>query len=334
MKPLLNCALKSIFYSIFLLCLLANSVIFAQSKKDVQLQVDTLSLKNRELDEKYRSLEEKCRALESEVKNIQINFLNVSTTMSLVTKSNTDLDAQVKSQSTMIQKLISQNDSLLKVFNISGEAKILADPKNETDSIIYVIQKYYSAKRWEDRLPLVLNSDKVKPLMAESYQNEFSSETIEKQKINVPNTNYQQGKTFKVFVDGEITYLKRTAQGFKIDWEATYGYNAKDPSVICSDKSTSPTTIRVEVKLDDYYPADYGITKSGYVALRISGCIGSCYINLSNSKASELKKILSDGKYHELIIEGAFKSYYWSYDNSSSLDFFIITKFIKDGWDE
>ena len=92
----------------------------------MQLQVDTLSLKNRELDEKYRSLdekyrslEEKCRALESEVKNIQINFLNVSTTMSLVTKSNTDLDAQVKSQSTMIQKLISQNDSLLKVFNIS-----------------------------------------------------------------------------------------------------------------------------------------------------------------------------------------------------------------------
>ena len=129
MKPLLNCALKSILYSIFLLCLLANSVIFAQSKKDVQLQVDTLSLKNRELDEKCRSLEEKCRALESEVKNIQINFLNVSTTMSMVTKSNADLDAQVKSQSTMIQKLISQNDSLLKVFNISGEALISVDPK-------------------------------------------------------------------------------------------------------------------------------------------------------------------------------------------------------------
>ena len=326
MKPLLYCALKSILYSVFLLFLLTNSVIFAQSKKDLQLQVDTLSLKNREL-------EQKCRTLESEVKNIQTNFLNVSTTMSMLTKSNNDLDAQVKSQSAMIQKLISQNDSLLKVFNISGEAIILVDPKNETDSIIYLIQKYYSAKRWEDRLPLVLDSDKVKPLMAESYQNKFSSETIEKQRINVPNTNYQQDKTFKVFVNGEITYLKRTSRGFKIDWEATYGYNAKDPSVICSEKSTSPTTIRVEVKLDDYYPADYGITKSGYVALRISGCIGSCYISLSNSKASELKKILSDGKYHELIIEGAFKTYYWSYDNSNSLDYFIITKFIKDGWD-
>jgi hypothetical protein len=334
MKPLLDCTLKTILYSIFLLCLLTNSVIFAQSKKDLLLQVDTLYLKNRELDQRCRSLEEKFRILESEVKNIQTNFLNISTTMSMITRSNTDLDAQVKSQSTMIQKLTSQNDSLLKVFNISGEAKILVDPKNETDSIIYLIQKYYSAKRWEDRLPLVLNSDKVKPLMAESYQNKFSSKTIEKQRINVPNTNYQRDKTFKVFVDGVITYLKRTSQGFKIDWEATYGYNTIDPSVICSEKSTIPTKIRVEVKLDDYYPPDYGITKSGYVALHISGCIGSCYISLSNSKAIELKKILSDGKYHELIIEGAFKTYYWSYDNSNSLDYFIITKFIKEGWDE
>lgn len=334
MKPLFNCAAKSILYSIFLLFLLTNSEIFAQSKKDLQLQVDSLSLKNRELDQKCRSLEEKCRTLESEVKNIETNFLNVSTTMSMVTKSYNDLDAQVKSQSALIQKLISQNDSLLKVFNISGEGIIVVDPKNETDSIIYVIQKYFSAKRWEDRLPLVLNSDKVKPLMAESYQNQFSSETIEKQKINIPSTNYKQDRTFKVFVDGDIIYLKRTDQGFKIDWEATYGYNAKDPSVICSEKSTNPTKIRVEVELDDYYPADYGITKSGYIALRISGCIGNCYISLSNSKASDLKKLLSDGKHHQLIIEGAFKSFYWSYDNSSSLDYFIITKFIKDGWDE
>ena len=318
---------KMKFYSLLVIILLFNPLLFSQSKKDLQLQVDTLSLKN-------KALEDKCRFLESEVKNIQTNLLNVSTTMSMVSKSNTDLDAQVKSQSAMIQKLISQNDSLLKVFNISGEAKIVVDPKNETDSIIFVIQKYYAAKKWEERLPFVLNSDKVKPLMAEAYQNEFSSETIEKQKINVPSSNYAMGKTFKVFVDGEINYLKRTAQGFKIDWEATKGYNAKDPSVICSEKSTTPTTIRVEASLNDYYPVNYGITKSGYISLRISGCIASCWMSISSSKAVELKKVLSDGKSHQLIIEGAFKTFYMTDDNSYTEEDFIVTKFIKEGWDE
>jgi hypothetical protein len=313
--------MKSLFVTLLIASFFSSAI--CQSKKDFQAQMDSLIIQ-------VKKIESMNSQLESELKNLQLNLTNVTNTMSFVSKSNLDLEAQVKTQLSLIQKLIVQNDSLLKVFNISGEAKFVVSPANESDSIVYVIQNYFKAKKWEDRLIYVLNAEKVKPLMASTYQNGYKSEIFEKALINITAENYQVGKTFKVFVDGKTVYMKKTNEGFKIDWEAITGYNAKSFALFHSEKSTTPTVFRCTIKLDDYYTNDYGLTKSSYVSLLSKNCLYSCWIPVNI--AGELKKILSDGQIHEVIVEAQYKTFYT--DSGYSDDKVIITKFIKDGWDQ
>jgi hypothetical protein len=261
--------------------------------------------------------------------------------MSLVVKSNLDLEAQVKaqlsqiqklesqvnSQLSQIQKLFSQNDSLQKVFNLSGGAKFVLAPTSESDSIIFVLQNYFKAKKWEERLPYVLDPEKVKPLMSSIYGNSYESETYEKDKINIPGENYPLGKGFKVFVDGKTVYLKKTQNGFKIDWEATTGYNPISFAVFNAEKSTKSTVFRERLKLYDTYWDSYGLVKSSYLSLNGYG-FSRCWMPVNVT--AELKKILSDGQYHDVIIEAQYRTYS---DDYSKDEFVIVTKFIKEGWD-
>ena len=294
---------------------------FSQSKKDLQLQVDSLVIQ-------VNKIEESKKYLEGEIKNLQLNLSNITTTMGFVSKSNLDLEAQVKIQTAQIQKLISQNDSLLRVFGASGEAKFVISPTNEADSIIYVIQNYYKAKKWDDKLIYVLNPESVKPLMASAYKDEYKAYSYEKSQINIASSNYALGKTFKVFVDGKSIYITKTNDGFKIDWEATYGYNPTSFAVFNSEKSTKPTVFRAEIYLDDYYIEGVGLSKTYYVSMRESE-FGACWMPANIS--GELKKLLADGKKHQVFLEAQYRTFS---DDYSSIEKIVITKFIKDGWDK
>jgi hypothetical protein len=307
--------------SVLSVLILFPSLLFAQSKKDIQTQVDTLSAQ-------IKKLEDANRLMSNELKTLQLSLTNITTTMSFVSKSNLDLEQQVKSQLQTISKLTQQNDSLLKVFGINNSPKFIVNPRNESDSIMFVVQSYFGAKKWEDRLPYVLNADGVKPLMAEAYKNEFSSILFENNKINIPGSNYTLGKKLKIFVDGEVVYLKRSIDGFKIDWEATTGYNPKSIAVFKSEKSATPVQLRVEMKLDSYEMKDYNITKTNYLSI-YTDYLGDAFMPLSN--ANEFKKVLADGKSHQVIVEAKYQTFESEY---SAYDVIIITKFIKEGWDK
>jgi hypothetical protein len=143
----------------------------AQSKKDLQLQVDSVNVL-------VKVLEEKNRSLESDLKNLQTNLLNVTTTLNLVSKSNTDIDTQLKSQSAQIQKLIFQNDSLLKVFSVSGESKTVVNPStssNEKSSsyseVTFCLEKLSEADLPENLGYTVFS--KTNPTLDDSYPELF-----------------------------------------------------------------------------------------------------------------------------------------------------------------
>jgi hypothetical protein len=213
--------------AVMIISLLIVNLTFAQSKK--------------ELDEKILQLEEKLKSLENEMTNLKTNLTNTTTTLGLVSKSNIDLEKLVKDQSLLIEKLIKQNDSLLTVFKVKKDADFVTNPKNEEDSIIFLLQSYYSCKKWEDRLGYVLKPESVQPSMKEYYTDNYKSRTIKKDEISIQGAGYKPNETFKVVVSGSnIIYCKKTVDGFKIDWEATTGYNPKSFEEFLSEKSTLP----------------------------------------------------------------------------------------------
>lgn len=304
--------------TLMIFSLLIVSLTFAQSKKDMEQNI--------------LQLEEKIKNLESEITNIKTNLTNTTTTLGLVSKSSLDLEKLVQAQSLQIEKLIKQNDSLLIVFKVKKDADFVTNPKNEEDSIIYLIQSYYACKKWEDRLAFVLKPETVKSSMKEYYTDNFKSSTVIKDNISIQGSGYKINESFKVVIsDYKIIYCKKTNDGFKIDWEATTGFNQVSMKTFKANLSTQPTEFRVNATIGNYYNYNYRDGKNTHWNVSIqdneNNSISGCYISKSSAEGKKLYEILKDGKTHALILELKIDA---TENNSGNIA--IITKVVKNGW--
>ncbi len=289
------------------------------------------SQSKKEMEEKILQLEEKTINLESEITSMKNNLTNTTTTVALLAKSNLDLEKQVGDQSTMIQKLIKQNDSLLILFKVKNEHDFIAAPRNEEDSIVYVIQSFYASKKWEDRLSFVLNAELVKQQMKEYYSTYYQPSIVKKNEVFVKGTSIKNNQVFEVNISSsKVVYLKKVNNTFKIDWLATVGYNDIPIKTLKATLSTLPTEIRVYATLGSYYNYNYAGAQSTHWNIYISDnddTINGCYINKKSVDGKKLYDILKDGKKHQIIVDVVIDS---SQDNSA--DTAVINKLVKEGW--
>jgi hypothetical protein len=203
------------------------------------------------------------KILNSEITNIKNNLTNTTTTLGLVSKSNLDLEKLVQAQSRQIEKLIKQNDSLLIFFKVKKDTDFVTIPKNEEDSIIYLIQSYYSCKKWEDRLAFILKPEIVKSSMKGYYTDNYKSSTVTKDDISIQGSGYKINESFKVVISRyTILYCKKTNDGFKIDWEASAGFNPVSMKTFKASLSTQPTEFRVNATIGTYYNFKYSDAKT------------------------------------------------------------------------
>lgn len=308
--------MKSI--TLLIVSLLIVNTSFTQSKKDME--------------EKIVQLEEKTKNLESEIISIKTNLTNTTTTLGLLSKNYLDLEKLVKDQELLINKLIKQNDSLLKLNKGKQEEEFVSTPKNEEDSIILMIQSYFACKKWEDRLSYVLNPETVKSSMQDYYKDDYKQYKIIRDEINIQGSGYKMNEVFKFNAKNRIVYCKKTAEGFKIDWEASTGHNPKSFPDFLSEKSKKPTTFRMYLQITDGYNEAYNITPNDYyafIAHTENGGFETVYMKKSTPGASELKKQVADGKNHQVIIEVAFKTMNSEYYTD---DFIFISKFLSSDW--
>ncbi len=294
--------------------LLLVSLSFAQSKK--------------EMEETVFKLDEKTKSLENEILNIKTNLSNTNTTLGLVSKSNLDLEKIVSAQSLLIKKLINQNDSLLKAFSQKKVTDVIETPQNEADSIVFLVQSYYNCKKWEDRLAFVLNAEIVKQHMNTYYSGQYLPTQITTENIAIQGSNFKLNESFIVRAkpnNGNRTtiYFKKTSDGFKIDWDASAGYNPISIKAFELSGNTQPTEFRVAAMFTNSYARD------GYYTLYLSDTNSGIYgfISKSSVEGKKLFEILKDGSTLPLILQ--IKS-----DNSIVEDTTvgIITKVIAKGW--
>ena len=291
--------------------LLLVSLSFAQSKK--------------EMEETVFKLDEKTKSLENEILNIKTNLSNTNTTLGLVSKSNLDLEKIVSAQSLLIKKLINQNDSLLKAFSQKKVTDVIESPQNEADSIVFLIQSYYNSKKWEDRLAFVLNAETVKQHMKDYYSGQYLPAKVLNENIAIQGSNFKLNESFLVQArtrEGTI-YVKKTADGFKIDWDATMGYNPISIKAFELGGNAQSSEFRVTAKFTNAYPWE------GYYTLYLSDNNSGIYsfISKSSVEGKKLFEILKDGNEQPLFLQ--IKS-----DNSLVEDTTvgIITKVVAKGW--
>ena len=304
--------MKTILLTIYSLLLVSLS--FAQSKKETE--------------ESVLKLEEKTRNLENEILTIKTNLSNTNTTVGLVSKSYLDLEKTVSAQSLLIKKLINQNDSLLKAFSQKKVTDIIESPQNEADSIVFLVQSYYKSKKWEGMLDFVLNAETVKPHMKDYYSDRYLPTQITNENIAIQGSNFKLNESFIVQARNNSNarrtiYVKKTSDGFKIDWDATMGYNPISIKAFELGGNAQSSEFRVTAKFTNAYPWE------GYYTLYLSDNNSGIYgfISKSSVEGKKLYEILKDGNEQPLFLQ--IKS-----DNSLIEDTTvgIITKVIAKGW--
>lgn len=310
---------------------LVVNVSFSQSKKETEAKINQLEEKINQLEGKVNQLEEKNKNLENEVANVKTNLTNTTTTLSLVSKSNLDLEKLVQEDKKLIEKLIQQNDSLLALSKVKKEETVIIEPKNEEDSVIFMIQSYYACKKWEDRLEYVLNGNEIKQYMKEYYANSYKASAISKKDVYVQGSGFKPNEVFTVLVYDRKFYCKRLNDGFKIDWMASAGYNPVSLRTFEANLSTQPTEFRVTAKIGAYYNYKYSNAQNTQWSVLVDDGDRRpyCYVDKNSTAGKKLYEIIKDGKEHDVILE--IKT---EIENSygSTIGHFIITKVVSEGW--
>ena len=212
-----------------------------------------------------------------------------------------------------LSKCYGLNENLL----IKLDTNFIISPKNEVDSIKFVIQHYYSAPTLPEKLEYVLNSNKIKDEVEKYYSDEYKSEQIIKETINITKTKIQKGEYIKVpikigqFKKALVVIKRCDDNSFKIDWEATVGYNKQSLTAYLNSGDTIPRQFRFDIELSSSFYDELGYSYNGkpvsnleFVSIHIvtSPYSAFAWALKNNSDGKRLMEILEDGKLHKLVI--------------------------------
>lgn len=314
----------------FILILLCASMVFSQKKEEIIQRVIALETENVQnkaaidaLNQTIQNIKDENALLKEQIKlQNDINQLQNSTIADL----NTKLEALQKQN----EALTAQLEELKRTVQ-SATPSIITDPTNEEDSIVSVLQQYYGAKKWEERVRFVYKGEQMSLLMQEYYKDEFERLAISPNVVAIPGNNYKIGDIFLESSTG--TYIRKTEKGFQIDWEATVGYN----KTACGSYATAEGTNKIQIRAIVSNPvsatfADFGVGES-YYQLHIEtkdGYNGPAYVFKTSSTGQQISKLLKDGKKHRLILDVYGKHKYDDWENEKYLLF--LDKVVQEGW--
>lgn len=291
----------------FLILLLNCINIYAQNKKE---------------------LEQKIIVLEEENKSIKLNLTNALNSLNLISTKSYETEKIVSEQKNEISNLKKSNDSLIQLIKQKEESNPIESLTTEQDSIIRLFQSYYSSKKWEDRLPFVINPPNISNIMSEYYKDDFSPSIVKKEQILIKGSNFKINQVFNVVINDEyIFYCKKTSSGFRIDWLASTGYNKTSIKAFEANQDIKNSEFRIGATLGNYYNYSYRTLKDSFWNVLITNdtdYIAGCYVNKNSEIGKNIYKILNDGKEHKIIIE--LKR------DSNDSHCYLIEKIISESW--
>ncbi|MBI2441564.1 MAG: hypothetical protein HYV35_09350 [Lentisphaerae bacterium] len=201
-------------------------------------------------------------------------------------------------------------------------------------SALDAVRAYLAASSWRDRIPLVLNPEKVKPLMEARYgERAWNAPRFDILTGTEPAPTQTGWVKIQADVEGRTLdyYLKKTKDGYRIDWETSVGSNPVSPEEFRATRPTTPVRFRVLAKLDDYYNYEFRDAQdfAWSIALTDGGekNIGHGYAKKNTAMGQYLFKKLKDGKKHPIVVEVQ------CLPNASDGSVFLITGVVNlDGW--
>ncbi len=124
--------------------------------------------------------------------------------------------------------------------------------------------RYWGAKTWENRVPLVRDANRVKRLMQTFYENQAGTDPMAGQlqsvgrfminETEVLHFAYESARPSGVL---EVALVRDLGGAFRLDWESCVGYGDKTFVQMRLQRPTEPSVLRVMAMVDDYYNFEF-----------------------------------------------------------------------------
>ena len=213
----------------------------------------------------------------------------------------------------------------------------------DPDDLDKIVKNYVAASR-EDKPRFLMDPERVRPLM-ETYVR-----TLRVSKPVSITTRFLGKRTdpvewYLVRATGQTTLgvqsdvdfpFRRTAGGFKIDWEALAGYNPTPLKVFMTERPGTASTFRVECELADYYNYAFSEAKDTHLSvnLRHSNPRISVhgYVSKDSPDGKQLLQLLRDGHRHNLTLELRHIGPDGNPINRAGSGVVSVTRLVSDSW--
>ncbi|MFM7311305.1 MAG: hypothetical protein ACKOZY_11895 [Flavobacteriales bacterium] len=314
-----------------------------QSKKELEEQITQLSSKLNEQAielqterEMLVAVQKKSQEVEANVAAMQLSNASLTSTITIMNSTIQELNKQITSQAALLSAMSKQIDSLKTMRSVApGSTEMSAStiPMTEDDPIYTTIQKYFACKRWEDRLVFVLAPERVKGLMKEAYASEYEQSNIDFNKMNIQGSGFKVNEHIEVMVRGDKVHLLKTNNGYFIDWEATYGYNAISLQEHI-DQNKASFSMRCQIMLVDNGAFNDKYPDSKYHRYFLADSNGGSfngviYYGLKTSEADQqIFKIAKDGQWHP--VTATFDQDFNDTDDYNKV--YVIKKMNSSSW--
>lgn len=257
---------------IFLLAaLLLSPSLSAQSKRQLERQLETAKEKITQLEQEVSSIRTQLSKTQENLHNATDNNATQLDVNAVLTSTNTDLLHRInaeKKRSNIAQRKV---DSLTRMVNLlQMDSEFIVNPRNKQDSIIAVLQAFYAVRMWEDRLDYVLHPKELKAAMASHYDNYPVRTVIKPGQVTFLETDSLDTSLQKVGIGNNIVYMRKENNSYKMDWAATHGLNQVSPAGFKHFKNEDPKEFRVIATLSNTYRAPYANKKQAYWSVELN----------------------------------------------------------------
>lgn len=288
--------------------------------------------------------ENRIKSLEAEILRLNNSVSNLTNLQGMISKSFLDMEDKLKQQGEEISLLKSKMEASASGLPSQPTVKkyeIISNPVTESDSIIQVIQLYAKGASVPERLPYILQPERVGRLMEEFYTNGVKAFEVPRESVKINGSGFANGQVFTVNREGEdeLLYIQKTADGYKIDWEAFKGYNPISLKLYQINQEMETRDFRVLAKLNgnglDGVMADLSDYQTeNWWSLQLSDRQSGyfiAYVEKNSPAGIRIYNLLKDMNFHPLFLRITPFRIKNKFDDEMNI-YYRVSSLLANGW--
>lgn len=152
----------------------------------------------------------------------------------------------------------------------------LEEVPQELEQALALLDEYWAATDWRQKAKLVVDAERVKPLMEDYYEVQKASDPVHHELTSKARYSIDGVEILYFRYNGnrstgalEVAMRRGSQSRFLLDWESLVGYGEKSFASLKENRPTNPVLLRVFARQFEYYNHEFA-DPARYVCVKMS----------------------------------------------------------------